>query len=472
MAFDGIFFDLDGTLWDAVDNIVTAWQSVCAREGENRFSSREGTLGLMGMSCEEIREEFRKEFGEKGESLYLACIETENALVAKRGGHIYEGVEEMLKALAEKHFLAVVSNCQEGYIESFLSYSGLGKYFGDFLAQGTTHLTKGENIRIVAERNGLHDVLYLGDTERDEAAARLAGCTFVHAAYGFGEAEQPDGVVHTPSELVDFVAAAETARNRKTTMLIDTHAHYDDAAFDTDRAEVLAALKEQNVGLVIDPAVTVETSRTILRLAEEYSFLYAAVGIHPENCHDYRPEDIGILRILAQHPKCVAIGEIGLDYHWEENPAKELQMECFSAQLRLAEELRKPVIIHDRDAHADCLKIVADFPEVRGVFHCYSGSAEMAKELLKKGWYLGFDGPLTYKNARRTLETAELCPLDRILIETDSPYLSPEPKRGERNDSRNLRCILAKLAEIKGISIENMERITAENARRLFSLYT
>ena len=253
-------------------------------------------------------------------------------------------------------------------------------------------------------------------------------------------------------------------------MLIDTHAHYDDAAFDADRAEVLAALQSENVGLVIDPAVTIETSRAILRLSEETPFLYAAVGIHPENCHDYCPEDIEVLRTLAQHPKCVAIGEIGLDYHWEENPPKELQKECFSAQLKLAEELDKPVIIHDRDAHADCFAMAAAFPRVRGVFHCYSGSAEMAKELLKRGWYLGFDGPLTYKNARKTVEAAELCPLDRLLIETDSPYMSPVPKRGERNDSRNLIHILAKLAELKGVSVEEMERITEENARRLFGI--
>lgn len=253
-------------------------------------------------------------------------------------------------------------------------------------------------------------------------------------------------------------------------MLIDTHAHYDDAAFDADRAELLHALQKQNIGAVIDPAVTLETSREILRLTEEYSFLYAAVGIHPENCHGFRPEDIDTLRALAQHPNCVALGEIGLDYHWEENPPKELQKECFSAQLRLAEELSLPVIVHDRDAHADCLAVIAEFPRVQGVFHCYSGSAEMAKELLRRGWYLGFDGPLTYKNARRTVEAAALCPPDRLLIETDSPYMSPVPKRGERNDSRNLTYILAKLAEIKGLSLEAAEQITADNARRLFRL--
>lgn len=205
MAFDGIFFDLDGTLWDAIDNIISAWQSVCAKEGENRFSSREGIRGLMGMTCEEIRAEFRRAFGGRGETLYLACIEKENALVRDKGGYIYEGVAEMLKELSNEHFLAIVSNCQEGYIESFLDYSGFGGYFGDFLAQGTTHLPKGENIRLVAERNGLKRVLYLGDTVRDEEAARMAGCSFVHAGYGFGAAKQPDAVIRSPAELPALV---------------------------------------------------------------------------------------------------------------------------------------------------------------------------------------------------------------------------------------------------------------------------
>ena len=253
-------------------------------------------------------------------------------------------------------------------------------------------------------------------------------------------------------------------------MLIDTHAHYDDEAFAADRAELLRGLAEKNVGLVIDPAVTVETSRRILALAEEFPFLYAAVGIHPENCHDYTAADIDRLRTLARHPKCVAIGEIGLDYHFEDNPPRDLQAACFRAQLQLAEELELPVIVHDRDAHADSLALVAEFPRVRGVFHCYSGSAEMAKELLRRGWYLGFDGPLTYKNARKTAETAALCPADRILIETDSPYMAPVPCRGERNDSGKLRYIAEKLAEIRGVSVGEIERRTEENARRLFRL--
>ena len=253
-------------------------------------------------------------------------------------------------------------------------------------------------------------------------------------------------------------------------MLIDTHAHYDDAAFDGDREAVLAALAEAGVGAVVDPAVTVETSRRILELAETHPFLYAAVGVHPENCFGYSTRETEALRTLARHPKCVALGEIGLDYHFAENPSREEQKECFAAQLALAEETGLPVIVHDRDAHADSLELIAAFPRVRGVFHCFSGSAEMAEELVRRGWYLGFDGPLTYKNARRTVEAAARCPTDRLLIETDAPYMSPVPVRGTRNDSRNLVYIAEKLASVKGLSYGEILRVTEENARRLFCL--
>lgn len=253
-------------------------------------------------------------------------------------------------------------------------------------------------------------------------------------------------------------------------MLTDTHAHYDDEAFDGDREEVFAALAEAGVRAVIDPAVTVETSRRILTLAEQHPFLYAAVGVHPENCFSYSGAEIEELRALARHPKCVAIGEIGLDYHFEENPPRELQKKCFAEQLALAEETGLPVIVHDRDAHADSMEIIAAFPRVRGVFHCFSGSAEMAKELLRRGWYLGFDGPLTYKNARRTVEAAAVCPPERLLLETDAPYMAPVPVRGTRNDSRNLVYVAEKLAEVKGLPYEELLRLTEENANRLFRL--
>ncbi len=198
--------------------------------------------------------------------------------------------------------------------------------------------------------------------------------------------------------------------------------------------------------------------------------MYAAVGIHPENCGGFLTEHLDELRRLARQSKVVAIGEIGLDYYWAENPPREFQRQVFRAQLELALELDLPVIIHDREAHGDSLAIVKEYPALRGVFHCYSGSVEMAKELLDKGWYLGFDGPVTYKNARRTVEVAEMIPIDRILVETDSPYMSPVPVRGKRNDSRNVAYIVEKLAQIKGISSDEMAILTLANGKKLFGI--
>ena len=253
-------------------------------------------------------------------------------------------------------------------------------------------------------------------------------------------------------------------------LIFDTHAHYDDAQFDADREALLSAMPENGVGLILDPGCDLESSRAAIALAEQYPHIYAAVGYHPENCAPYTDADLDILRRLAQHPKVVAIGEIGLDYYWEQNPPKEFQQAVFRAQLALARELDLPVIVHDRDAHADCLAIVKEFPEVRGVFHCYSGSVEMARELWKLGWYLGFDGPVTYKNARRTVEVAAEVPLERLLLETDSPYMAPVPKRGTRNDSRNIRCIAEKIAEIRNMTADAIIRVSAENGRRLFGI--
>ena len=253
-------------------------------------------------------------------------------------------------------------------------------------------------------------------------------------------------------------------------LIFDTHAHYDDAQFDADREALLSAMPENGVGLILDPGCDLESSRAAIALAEQYPHIYAAVGYHPENCAPYTDADLDILRRLAQHPKVVAIGEIGPDYYWEQNPPKEFQQAVFRAQLALARELSLPVIVHDRDAHADCLAIVKEFPEVRGVFHCYSGSVEMARELWKLGWYLGLDGPVTYKNARRTVEVAAEVPLERLLLETDSPYMAPVPKRGTRNDSRNIRCIAEKIAEIRNMTADAIIRVSAENGRRLFGI--
>lgn len=252
-------------------------------------------------------------------------------------------------------------------------------------------------------------------------------------------------------------------------MYFDTHAHYDDRAFDADRFALLEAVHAAGVERIVDPGCTRESSRAALALAERFPFVYAAVGIHPEELDDSTPEALEEIAALAEHPKCVAVGEIGLDYYWDAEH-KEAQKLLFRQQIALALELDKPVIVHDREAHGDSLAIVRDYPGLRGVFHCYSGSAEMAQELLRRGWYLGFDGPVTYKNARKTLEVLDVCPLERILIETDSPYLSPVPNRGKRNDSRNLRFIAAAIAERKGIAPEELAALTLENGKRLFCI--
>lgn len=252
--------------------------------------------------------------------------------------------------------------------------------------------------------------------------------------------------------------------------IFDTHAHYDSGSFNPDRAEVLASLPESGVGLVVDPGCDVESSRAAIVLAEQYPHVYAAVGIHPEDWGGCTDADFEEIRRLAQHKKVVAIGEIGLDYYWAENPPKEFQQTVFRRQIELALELDLPIIVHDREAHGDSLAIVLEYPDLRGVFHCYSGSPEMATELLKRGWYLGFDGPITYKNAKRAPEVVAITPLERIVVETDSPYLTPVPFRGKRNDSRLLPYVLETLAEWKGISTEEMIRITWENGKRLFGL--
>lgn len=252
-------------------------------------------------------------------------------------------------------------------------------------------------------------------------------------------------------------------------MYFDTHAHYDDEAFDADRFPLLERLNREGVERIVNPGCDRKSSAAAIALAERYDFVYAAVGIHPEELADWQEGSLEEIRALAVHEKCVAIGEIGLDYYWDSTHKTE-QKTLFTRQIEMALELCKPVIIHDREAHGDCMEIVRAYPELRGVFHCYSGSAEMAEELLKRGWYLGFDGPLTYKNARKTVEVLSICPLDRFLIETDSPYLSPVPMRGKRNDSGNLRYIAEKIGEIRGISGEEAARLSLENGKRLFNI--
>ena len=252
-------------------------------------------------------------------------------------------------------------------------------------------------------------------------------------------------------------------------MYFDTHAHYDSGAFNADRFEILGSMPDAKVGLIVNPGCDLESSKTAIELAERFDFVYAAVGWHPEDMDKLTDKAYAELERLAEHPKCLAIGEIGLDYYWDDTHKAE-QKELFKRQIELAIRLNKPVIVHDREAHGDSLEIIRDYSELRGVFHCFSGSVEMASELLKRGWYLGFDGPITYKNARKAIEVLEFCPLDKIVIETDSPYLTPVPNRGKRNDSRQLEFVVNKIAEIKGINADEVENITFENGKKLFGI--
>lgn len=252
-------------------------------------------------------------------------------------------------------------------------------------------------------------------------------------------------------------------------MYFDTHAHYDSSKFSNDRDEVIRSAYQSGVSLIVDPGDTLERSRNTVALANQYDFIYAAVGVHPEEYETWTDDTVAHLRELAGNSKVVAIGEIGLDYYWDKEH-KELQKQMFRAQIKLALELDLPIIVHDREAHGDCFSIVCDYPQLRGVFHCYSGSADMAKELIKRGWYLGFDGPITYKNNQKAMEVLAVTPLDRIVLETDSPYLSPVPNRGKRNDSRNLPYIAAVVAREKGISVEEVAAITFENGKKLYGI--
>ena len=253
-------------------------------------------------------------------------------------------------------------------------------------------------------------------------------------------------------------------------MLFDTHAHMDDRRFDDDREEVLLSLKEKGVGLVMNPGCSLESSRNAIALAEKYDFVYAAVGSHPDVADEVNEQVLEEYRKLCKlHPKVKAIGEIGIDYHYEDIP-RDLQLRAFRMQMELAREVKLPVIVHEREAHEDGMAVVREFPNVTGVFHCYSGSAEMAKVLVDKGWYIGFTGVITFKNARKAIETIEAIPLDRIVLETDCPYMAPEPFRGKRNDPGYLFRMAEKLAEIKEISVEEARAATLENGKRLYGL--
>jgi TatD DNase family protein len=253
-------------------------------------------------------------------------------------------------------------------------------------------------------------------------------------------------------------------------MIFDSHAHYDDEAFNEDREEVIQGLKDKRVIGVLNCGASIEGARMSVELSNKYDFIYSAVGIHPEHADMVNEKVIEELRGLAQNPKVRAIGEIGLDYYYEENPSREIQKAAFKLQMNLAKELKMPVVIHDRDAHKDTLDILKEFPEVIGVIHCFSGSVEFAKECLKLGYYIGFTGVITFKNAKQIVEVARVVPMDRILVETDCPYMSPTPHRGKRNQSDYIKYIIDKISEVKDKTIEDVEDITVINIKQLLKI--
>lgn len=251
--------------------------------------------------------------------------------------------------------------------------------------------------------------------------------------------------------------------------LFDSHAHYDDPAFDADRDALLSALPGRGVAGVANMGCDLASSRYAVGLAEQYSYIYAAVGIHPGNAAEFTEDTLAQLEALAAHPRVVAIGEIGLDYHWP-TPERELQRKALRAQMALAQELSLPVCIHDRDAHAETMEILSEFPDVRGVVHCYTGAREMAKELTDRGWYIGFTGSVSFKNAKKARLVAQSVPLSQILIETDCPYMAPEPLRGTRCDSAMLPYTAAAIAAAREMEPEALAEAAYQNTLRFYGL--
>ncbi len=252
-------------------------------------------------------------------------------------------------------------------------------------------------------------------------------------------------------------------------MLFDTHAHLNDPAFDPDRESLITGLPEKGIGLVMNIGCSLASSKDCIAMAEKYPFIYATVGSHPDSADEVNEAVLDEYRKMCRHEKVKAIGEIGLDYHYEDIP-REIQKKAFRMQMELARELKIPVVVHEREAHDDGMRIVKEFKDVTGVFHCYSGSAEMARQLVDLGWYIGFTGVLTFKNARKAVETAASIPFERIVIETDCPFMAPEPFRGKRCDPGYLYRMAEKLAEIRGISPEEAAAATFENGKRLYRI--
>ena len=257
-------------------------------------------------------------------------------------------------------------------------------------------------------------------------------------------------------------------------MFFDSHAHYDDARFDEDRHQLLTAMPQNKADYIVNAAADMTSSNEGIQLAEQYSYIYTAVGVHPHGVQELDHSNEGRatldhLASLADHPKVVAIGEIGLDYYYEHSP-REVQRIWFNRQMALAKKLELPVIVHSRDAAQETFDMISQSGLNKGVIHCYSGSAQMAQEYIKLGFYIGVGGTITFKNARKSIEVVQEIPLESIVIETDCPYLTPMPHRGKRNDSSYLVHIAEKIAEIKNISIEEVARITSKNAKDLFAI--
>ena len=256
------------------------------------------------------------------------------------------------------------------------------------------------------------------------------------------------------------------------TAIFDTHAHYDDDAFNEDREQLLADLPGQGIARVVDVGASLASCRKVLELMEQYDYIYGAIGVHPSETAELTEESYSWLKEQCQKEKCLAVGEIGLDYYWDKEPEIQAkQRYWFVRQLALAQQADLPVIIHSRDAAEDTMQIMEKAYEdgIKGVIHCYSYSPEMAQEYVKMGYFIGVGGVVTFKNAKKLVKTVETIPLSSIVLETDCPYMAPEPHRGTRNDSRNIPYVIAKIAEIKGVSVEEVEQTTRENAFALFT---
>ena len=252
-------------------------------------------------------------------------------------------------------------------------------------------------------------------------------------------------------------------------MYFDSHAHYDDERFNEDRESLIESLREKGVDFIVNAAADMKSCYTSLALAEKYPFIYSSVGVHPHDVKDLTDADIEEMRKLAAHSKVVAIGEIGLDYYYDNSP-REDQRKWFRVQLELAKELDLPVIIHSREASQETFDMIVESGVKEGVIHCFTGSYELAKEYVKRGFYLGIGGSLTFKNAKKAVEVVEGIDLKHLLIETDCPYLTPVPHRGERNDSSYLKFVVEKIAEIKGVSTDEVAKTSSDNAKKLFCI--